>query len=71
MQKLFMIRTFSLDLVGAVELFEEDEAGHLVSEGEGREAPSPFGFCENCWGQARRASDDEGETRTCLDEFLT
>ena len=41
-----MIPTAAVDFEGAVELFDEDEAGHLVGEGEGRETPAPETFLE-------------------------
>ena len=49
------------DGVGAVELFEEKEANHLVVEGHLREGEPLWGSSVDCGGETVSTADDEVE----------
>lgn len=63
---LFVVVLLALkDSAGAVELFDEDEAYHLMGERHAGKGDHRLGTFIDCFGETVRSADDEDEVAAC------
>ncbi len=58
------------DRVGPIQLFEQEESGHLVRQGHRGKPDACLTSVEHCVIQAERAADDQGDVTRGLAPFL-